>query len=407
MLHRSEPADGSWIEQAPQKIELHFTRSIRAQDASAVLVTPSGDEQALSTAEMPDSIGRAVAFKLGSLPDGEHRVVWKVTAQDGHTVAGSLVFTTGAHPAAVGTASGQPARVGWQAVWVRWFHYGALLVMIGVIMFHAWILPRASMGRGSERAGGIIGQRARRLGVFAVGSLVLANPSRLWVHISPDLAVGSSLAEALQHHVLGTLWGRVWVFEWAVAGSFLWVLQQWKRSGSVGHGMAFATGVALALVPALSGHAAFAGQFRALAVLSSALHVLGAGFWLGTLLTIVWAGAPRSAGATAVPLAGLLKAFSPMALFAVGLVVVSGSINALLQFDLSYGFWRTTYGSAMLFKLTLVLGLLLAGAYNWKRALPGMGRAPEPQKTPWSIRLELVLAAAVLGATAFLVLTPR
>jgi putative copper export protein len=65
--------------------------------------------------------------------------------------------------------------------------------------------------------------------------------------------------------------------------------------------------------------------------------------------------------------------------------------------------WTTPYGIALLLKLFFVAMLFAAGAWNWKRMKPRLTGedAIAPMKS--SATFELLLAGAVLGATALLV----
>jgi putative copper export protein len=160
----------------------------------------------------------------------------------------------------------------------------------------------------------------------------------------------------------------------------------------------------------LSGHAVATPHLSALAVVADTLHVIGAGGWLGTLLVTVVAGipvtlrgAPHSRGREA---SALIAAFSPVALFCAGLLVVTGVVGAVLHLGSVGALWGSRYGVVLLIKLAVIALLLVVASINWRVLRPRLGTDGATRRIRGSAIAELTLAVIVLVVTAVLVATP-
>ena len=89
-LASSTPADGASVRTADE-VTLTFSEDVNAQFVQVRVEGPGGDE----TAGEPEVDGTDVVQQLlPDLPDGEHRVTYRVVSVDGHPVSGTLAFTT-------------------------------------------------------------------------------------------------------------------------------------------------------------------------------------------------------------------------------------------------------------------------------------------------------------------------
>ena len=140
-------------------------------------------------------------------------------------------------------------------------------------------------------------------------------------------------------------------------------------------------------------------------------HEFAAGLWIGTLfvmlaigILIAWrAAAPDRRG----PLvAGLVNAFSPFALTLGATVATFGLFLALRELPSVAALWTTPYGRALCVKLGLVAGVFGLGAWNGFRMRPRLGSAEAVPAIRRSATAELLIALAVLAATAILVTMP-
>ena len=104
-LVSTDPGDGSILALAPKSVQLRFNEAVtpavvRVIDAAGttrddVTVRVAGDT---ITITLPDN-----------LPRGTQVVSYRVTSEDGHPVAGSMVFSIGAATGAAANESQQPA----------------------------------------------------------------------------------------------------------------------------------------------------------------------------------------------------------------------------------------------------------------------------------------------------------
>jgi copper transport protein len=163
-------------------------------------------------------------------------------------------------------------------------------------------------------------------------------------------------------------------------------------------------------VPALSGHAAAAERWTALAIVSDWLHVLGAGVWLGTLAAVMMAGLPAAAfageGRATAGFARMVGAFSPVALTGAGVAGATGVVNSLFHLTAVSDLWRTEYGVALLVKLALLGVVAGIGFYNWRFVLPTLHASESPSRLRRTAGIELGTGLLVVLVTAVLVALP-
>lgn len=170
--------------------------------------------------------------------------------------------------------------------------------------------------------------------------------------------------------------------------------------------------VYLIAVPALSGHPW--GDTPWAFFPSSLIHVAAACLWIGGL-TCVAAVLPlalseRSPGERTHVLAGVLGAFSPLALACVCLLGLTGLIQAYVAVRSVHALANTTYGQLVVVK-TGLLGLLVGlGAVNRERVIPTLRRLASAGDAPGSAGTliarttagELATLVCVLAAAAAL-----
>lgn len=168
--------------------------------------------------------------------------------------------------------------------------------------------------------------------------------------------------------------------------------------------------MALAFTPAMSGHAVASPEWRPAAILADALHVMGAGGWLGSLLFVVAVGVPAALrlpeDARGPAVADLVNAFSPTALILAGVTGATGIFAAWLHLGSLPALWETVYGRTLLVKLAVLSVVAGTGAYNWLRVRPALGDVRGARRIRRSAGVELVVGLLVLAVTAVLVATP-
>ena len=143
------------------------------------------------------------------------------------------------------------------------------------------------------------------------------------------------------------------------------------------------------------------------------LHVCAACAWIGGLMALLFASFPwlhgrRSSASmsSGTLVAGLVRAFHPVALTCAVTVVLTGFLASWLRLPALPSLWESAYGRVLLVKLGLVAIVVVFGALNWRRMLPVLGDDPAARRITRTARAELTFAALVLAVTAVLVSTP-
>jgi putative copper export protein len=296
---------------------------------------------------------------------------------------------------------------------VRWLWLASLTGLIGAAAFRWLVLPAAERRGVNDTAWTTVWTAAERraawCGAIAAAVLVAATIGRLFAERAAlrgasDMASGGTLGTIVE----GTQWGSGWLLQVVTAaialiGLAVVALRRDARATGGWAVVGLATLVA-ALAPALSGHAIATPRLGGLAVTADALHVLAAGGWMGGLLVLLVAGVASAARAGRwEAVAGLVSAFSPMALACAAVLVATGTFAAWLHLGSVGALWGSGYGRTLLVKLALLVPALGAGAYNWRRVRPALHDARGAARLQRWAMVELVAGAAVIAATAVLV----
>jgi putative copper export protein len=170
-----------------------------------------------------------------------------------------------------------------------------------------------------------------------------------------------------------------------------------------GWALAAAAGVIVALGGALAGHARTEGGWLPVAV--QTLHAGAAAVWAGGVAALVLAAIPAARRAPE-SLARFVGAFSPIALAAVAVLLLTGVINAWDRVGGIGELVSSGYGRVLLVKLALVAGAAAFGLHNRRTVLPALAEQPRAGLIRVPASVELLLQTLVLLATAFLVVLP-
>jgi len=104
--------------------------------------------------------------------------------------------------------------------------------------------------------------------------------------------------------------------------------------------------------------------------------------------------------------AGLVRAFHPVALTCASVVIVTGLVASWLRLPTVASLWESSYGRVLLVKLAFVAIVVVMGAFNWRRMMPSLGDDQSARRITRTAGAELTFAVLVLAATAVLVSTP-
>jgi len=380
-LVSTDPGDGSVLALAPKSVQLRFNEAVtpavvRVIDAAGrtrddVTVRVTGDTIVVM---LPDN-----------LPRGTHVVSYRVTSEDGHPVAGSMVFSIGAATGAVTNESrtGSVNALIWLA---RIGVYLGLFVGVGGAFFICWI--------GLIRAGSRLISAALLTGlVSAAAALGLQGLDLL------DLPPAGLLTAAPWKAAAATsLFQSLLIAMVAMTAGIVALRSRGARTAATLSAFALA-GVGLSL--ASSGHAATATP-QWLTAPAVFLHGVGVAFWIGALVPLA-----AMAWRPAQPMLPVLNRFSHAAIFVVTMLVLSGLALAIVQLGSFGALIDSQYGIILSIKLTLVAALLGLAALNRFRLTSALAINPQNiRPLRRSFLTECIIAVAILAVVAGWRFTP-
>ncbi len=426
VLLRSIPAANDTLRSVPAQFRLEFNKALLARLTTAELRMPGGEIVRLRT-DSGATRSELMLADLPALPSGAYQLAWQVAGDDGHPVRGSLTFVvalperTDSAPIGAGTAAvhhppdlfppspsieeeGSFHVLSPEYIAVRWVTFLAMLAMIGAVIFRTLVWSRLPEWRSA------ILPRLGALGRSAAILLLAAALARLWAQAASTAMPGESITlNLIEALLLHSPWGIGWWLQ--VGGALMVALALLRRADEITRwGIAGAgTLIALAAMP-MSGHAAAVEGLGPLPLVADALHVVGAGGWLGTLLALLVAGVPATrtlaAGNRTDALATLVNAYSPVALSAAALVAITGVFAAWLHIGSIDALWAGGYARVLLIKLGVLALVVGTGAYNWRVVRPALSRGSTDAPIARSAGFELAIGAIVIAVTAVLVATP-
>ncbi|HZQ34491.1 MAG TPA: CopD family protein [Dehalococcoidia bacterium] len=426
VLIRSDPAQNARLTASPAKIDLFFSEALDHKFSTiSVRDTSGGRHEKGPVAFTSDPTEMTVG--VSSLSPGFYTVAWTtVSAVDGHRLDGTYPITVlnpdgstpaGVAPAASSGGGGAPGVSPFDSA-LRWLLLLGLIGITGGFGFAAFVLfPAAEELAAAER------EQGRGFALWLLGAVV---PAAALVAAVVNLAallrqaeLNGSLGEI--GSLLSARSGTYWIIRELLivaAAGVAWLLTRQERRpnrpavyGELGLGGLLGLGAMLTM--SLTSHAA-AGRGALWATGSDFLHLAGVGLWLGALaqlpalLTIRRGldGEPRARF-----LGRALRNFSTLAVLCVGLVLLTGTFNALVQLDSWSAFSDTVYGRTLLIKLILLVPLLGFGLLNAvyiarrfeRRALAGEEAGSSARRLERSAVGESLFGAAVIAATAVMV----
>ncbi|WP_420707654.1 copper resistance CopC/CopD family protein [Streptomyces sp. NRRL S-1022] len=384
VLRSTDPGDGSVLRTAPRHVTLTFTESVGLLADSFRIYDPGNHRIRTGPAEhAPDRSDTARVSLPARLATGTYTVAWRVVSADSHPVSGALTFSVGkrtAAPAALPTDRAENRATTALHTIARYLAYLSLALLLGTAAFVAYCRPPAT--------------DHLRTPVLAAAAALLVSSAALYLLRTPyeeAAAPTAGFSLSALTHTATTRPGRLLLLRLALlllAAVAAAVLRRHRarlpRRAVLAAAAVLAT--ALSLTWSASDHAS-AGIQVPVAIVSSTLHLLAMGAWLGGLAALLWTlrHSPEPAGLPAsVP-----ARFSRLAFASVTALVVTG----VYQSWRGLGSWQaltdTAYGRTLLAKLAAVTALLLAAACSrtWtarlvRAAAAAPARVPEPATGP-------------------------
>ncbi|PWT85273.1 MAG: copper-binding protein [Proteobacteria bacterium] len=374
-----DPASGSILKAAPKAVELRFNEAVTP--GAILLIDGAGKERGDARI---DASGEIISIVIPpDLPKGTAVVSYRVISQDGHPVAGSVIFSVGAPTATkppAGAAGGLSALI-WLA---RIGLYLGLFVGVGGVFFARW-LAWSMTGTTVPFVALLIGIPGAVASLGALGLDLLGLPPAALVTAAPwKVAFATSAGPALLV---------------AIAAMLLAIMA--LRSAWYARAFAMIAFIGIGLSLAMTGHAATAPP-EVLTRPAVFLHGLGVAFWTGALAPL--AALVSKPATAALP---VVNRFSRIAVLAVGVLALTGLGLAIVQLERPSALIDTRYGAILSIKLGLAVLLLALAALNRFRLTSALARdhkaAPALRR---SILLECGIALGIFALVAGWRFTP-
>lgn len=383
LLASSVPADGATVDAPPTEVLLTFTEAPDPRLAVVHVLDAAGARVEVGKAEPVDGQPMQLRVALGPVKNGTYTVTWRNTsAVDGHTTVGTVAFGIGVAATAAGD-QGPSTGVqspGAAAIGGRWLFYIGVVLLLGAAVVGVGVVAKPAVLS-------IVALNAA-WGTMAIGLALTFADQRITARTSLGQLLRSSTGHKLsvQAGLVGLTWGAV---VWASFRPSRWSL------GAVGAGASV-----VMLARALSGHAD-ASTVRWFTVGVQWAHLVAVGAWVGGLLWLLLALGHGDPGRGQ----GLARRFSKVAGVTLAVVAVTGVLRALDEVGAWGLLFDTDFGVTLVVKVGLFAALAAVGALSRFRHIPKAGavRIGALRRT---VRAEVVIGAAVLGAAAVLASLP-
>ena len=282
----------------------------------------------------------------------------------------------------------------------RWAVYLPLVLVYGVLGLRLLVAARgAALSVRDPRVG------LERLG-WLTSLLLLATLLLRCVFQSIEVwgpLEGLSL-ENLRAVAIESRWGSRWQWQAAAAAATTLGMFIAMRTPAPGGALAWIGALGVAAALPMTGHA----YGDSLTWTAQSVHILAAGFWIGTLVVVLlvplgFAGTSRAESASIRRY--WLRSFRPMALVGASLLVASGALLAFRYLPAWETLWTEPYGRILLAKVGLSLFVLGCGVLNSVSIHFRPDSHTDP--LPRTVALEVVFAVLVLAATGVLTSTAQ
>lgn len=393
----AQPPANSGNERLRGWVAISFDEPIDLIDSNALEVfAPDGKRIDRHDVKVdPADATRIVVHIPGSFERGIYTVRWRVISADSHVVHGT--YKIGIGMPVVGGVANEPASpydpASPLASFLRWVSLMGALLAGGAIFLRFYALDRLE----AEFPGVV--ELARRCTIAGTVAILAAWPPTVIVQsAAASGTVGSGVAATLMH----TTWGTALLFR-ATAGLAVLLLARFTWNSGA-RGAVLLAAVLLATF-SVTGHA-FAqptGFGRAVAVAIDFAHLCAAAIWIGGLFVLTAILVPAFGGDVAVRgrARTLFAAFTPVAVFCVGVILATGIYASAIHVASVGDFVTTSYGRLLLAKVAVLAILLAFGRHHFR-----VGAGVNGNRGNATLFTEAVWGAIVVGLTALLVGQP-
>src|SRR3989454_12569271 len=139
VLQRSIPPANASLPAPPRQIVLIFSEPVVAGLGAATVADRNGTVVSRVSTVARD--GRTLTLSIGPLATGVYTVRWRVlSATDGHTTSGFLLFGVGEGPPAGGPAGSGVVGPPVSEVLARWANFAAAILLSAKVFFEYFIM---------------------------------------------------------------------------------------------------------------------------------------------------------------------------------------------------------------------------------------------------------------------------
>ena len=266
-------------------------------------------------------------------------------------------------------------------VGIRAIHIAATVLTAGAFAFQFLVVRRANAEENAKAARKEIDRWLRLACGWGVSLALLS--WLFWLALVAASMSGSPLGQSLGAEVVRTVltrttFGQVWMLRVALMvllGGELFLSRRRGRADGPALGLVGASLAAgLLMTLAWAGHAVGTERsVRPFHLTADALHLLGAGLWLGALVPLLLVlGRARTSPAPAwhALAATATRRFSTLGVFAVVTILVTGLINAWFLVGSFPALIDTSYGRLVSTKLALFVIIVSIAAFNRLKLMP-------------------------------------
>jgi copper transport protein len=358
ILVSSSPAQGTIVFTAPTQVVLQFTETVTLVAGKVRVIAPDNTR---ADADQARVSGDEVIIPLK--PGGKHGtylVSFRIISADSHPVGGAFTYsvvTTSTPPAQNDSSATTSPLISALFPIVRWVGYVGLVLLVGAALVLVRLWPQRLNTTGPVRVAWL------GAGLVAVGTV-----AEVALQI-PNVAGGfGDVTSADISDVLTSQYGAAHLIRLVVLAAALLLLRQIVKGKGWG-----ADRVLLAVLGTIgvatwsvAGHP-YASSEPTITVAADMIHVAAMSVWLGGLLMLAIFLLPR---ANAAELSAIVPVWSRWAAYAVGALLVTGIVQAVVDIDSVPDLFTTGYGQLVLAKVVLLGIVTLVASFSRQQVAP-------------------------------------
>ncbi|MEO5799379.1 MAG: CopD family protein [Gemmatimonadales bacterium] len=283
-----------------------------------------------------------------------------------------------------------------------------LLLLVGVILAEG-IVARRVTGREAAVDAELRGWFSRLPGLLG-WFLLMLSLGRAALQLLSFVDPGESVTPDLIRGMLWQgSWGNAWLMQTCAAFALLTTMWLFRNNDRLRRPVAVVLVAILLWSETGMGHAVDALWGPWLGRVVSLVHLVGGGYWLGTLGALALVVFPALRGDEHLPmLAAVVRDFSVPARIGAALLLLSGVRAAWTDAGSLAAIPVTTWGQLLIAKVLCLGGVAAIGWWNWKVVTPCLERGlpVAPSRLRRAVLIELSLGVLMLAITSLLIAAP-